>query len=95
MEFRCDLDFAQKPLGPEARTDLRAKHLDGDWTAVLQVGSQAYRSHPTPTDLALKGKSARQGGLEPIERIGHGITGSDAKPSSNTSGAPSALTDRA
>ena len=40
VESRCDLAFAQEPLGTKGRSNLGLQELDGDLPAVLEVAGE-------------------------------------------------------
>ena len=68
-----DLDLTQKPVGPEGRRQLGAEHLDRHLTVMLDVAREIDRRHAAPSQLALDGIAAGEGGVETVLVIGpHG-----------------------
>ena len=51
-ELGGDLDLPDEPLSPQARSQLRAQHLDGDFAGMLQIMGQIDRGHTTAADFA-------------------------------------------
>ncbi len=48
------LYLPKKPIGPQARGQLRTKDLEGDLAMVLQVLRQVYRAHSALPQRALE-----------------------------------------
>jgi hypothetical protein len=72
-----DLDLAGEPLGTEGRRELGAEHLDRHLAAVADIFGEIDGGHPSRSDLAGQNVSAREGGLQAVERVGHGSPDGD------------------
>src|SRR5689334_13598197 len=66
-----DLDFAQEPIGPQARSQVRAEHLESDRPAVFQILGQIDGGHAPAADLALEPIALGERVLEVGEQIAH------------------------
>jgi len=68
-----DLDFAQEPIGPEARSQVRAEHLESDRPAVFQVLGQVDGRHAPAADLAFEPIALGERDLEVAEQTAHTV----------------------
>ena len=71
LEPGGDLDLAEEPLGAERGGELGPENLDGDFSAVPEVGGQVDHGHAALTQLALQRVAVGQRGGELGGEVGH------------------------
>src|SRR5204862_6129777 len=60
IERRCDLDLAQKPLGPDRSAEIGSEHFHGYLAVVLQVQGEMDRGHSSLAQRALQAVAVGQ-----------------------------------
>ena len=71
LEVGGELDLGQEPLGADHGGELGTQHLERDLAVVPQVLGEVHRRHAAGADLALDAVAVGEGGLEPVEQLGH------------------------
>lgn len=72
LQVGCQANLVQESLCPDRRTKLRPEDLDGYASpAVLRIGCEEHRRHPTSAERALNGVTVGKGMLELFQEISH------------------------
>ncbi len=71
LEPGGDLDLAEEALGAQRGGQLGPENLDGDFSAVAEVGGQVDHGHAALTQLALQRVAVGQRGGELGGKVGH------------------------
>jgi hypothetical protein len=76
MQPRGDIDFAEKPIGPQRCGELRPEHFHGNFAMVFQILGEVDRRHAAGAALALEAVGTSERVINPIEGLvaafGHG-----------------------
>jgi hypothetical protein len=66
-QVRRELDFAAESLRTQGEAQLRKKHLDGNFSIVLEIPSQVDRGHRPVTELTLDLVMFGEGSFDAVE----------------------------
>src|SRR6476469_3643604 len=69
LEGRDDFNFAEEPLAPQNRRQLRFEQFDRDQSAVLQILREKHKGHSTTAKLPLDPVSLTERRNEVLEEI--------------------------
>ena len=73
LQVGGDPDLTQEAIDPEHGGELGAQHLHGDVTVVLEIPGAVHGRHAAGAELAIDGVVLREGRLETLPHVGHGV----------------------